>query len=168
MRKAIIPAFAAAFALLTSVAIAQDKASQKFITEAIEGNYAEVSMGELAQKNGQSQDVKAFGQTLVTDHGAANQKALEAAKSIGLSAPPAGPNAKQKADHDKMAKLNGAAFDKEFAKHMVKDHKKDIAAYQKASKKQDAAGEYARSTLPTLRKHLDDSQALQKAKTATR
>ena len=48
-----------------------------------------------------------------------------------------------------MAKLNGAAFDKAFAEHMVKDHKKDIAAYQKASRKQDAAGRYAQSTLPT-------------------
>jgi putative membrane protein len=50
-----------------------------------------------------------------------------------------------------MAKLNGAAFDKAFAEHMVKDHKKDIAAYQKASRKQDAAGQYALSTLPTHR-----------------
>jgi hypothetical protein len=55
---------------------------------------------------------------------------------------------RQTADYDKMAKLNGAAFDKAF-EHMVKDHKKDIAAYQKASRKQDAAGQYAQSTLPT-------------------
>jgi len=44
-----------AIALATSAAMAQDKSSsatQKFLTKAIEGNLAEVQMGELAQKNG--------------------------------------------------------------------------------------------------------------------
>jgi len=160
MRK-LVP-IAAVFVALSASAVAQDKASQKFITEAIQGNHAEVQMGQLAQQNGQSSEVKAFGQMLQNDHGAAVQKAQEAAKGVGASNISAGPNAKQKADHDKMAKMNGAAFDKVFAAHMVKDHKKDIAAYQKASKKQDAAGQYAQQTLPTLQKHLETAQSIQK------
>jgi putative membrane protein len=68
-----------ALALLSTGAMAQDKASQKFITEAIQGNLAEINMGELAQKNGQGADVKAFGQMLATDHGAALQNAKEVA-----------------------------------------------------------------------------------------
>jgi len=146
---------------------AQDKASQKFLTEAIEGNYAEVEMGRLAQQNGQSPEVKSFGQMLVTDHSSANDKALEAAKTLQVT-PPAGPNAKQKADTSKMAKLNGAAFDKAFAQHMVMDHKKDIAAYDKQAKKNDAAAQYASGTLPTLRKHLETATSLEKAKTPAR
>src|SRR5438045_1136407 len=47
-----LPALAV-MALVSTGAMAQDKASQKFITAAIEGNYAEVKMGELAQNNGQ-------------------------------------------------------------------------------------------------------------------
>jgi putative membrane protein len=149
--------------LLFTAAAAQDKASQKFITEAIEGNLAEVSMGELAQKNAQGANVKAFGQMLASDHGAALQEAKEAATSLGVTQP-AGPNAKQKADYDKLAKLNGAAFDKAFAQHMVMDHKKDIAAYRKASKVKDAAGQYAQKTLPTLQKHLETAQSIQRPK----
>src|SRR5215210_8308350 len=160
MRK-LIPIVAAVM-LLSGQVVAQDRASQKFITEAIEGNYAEVKMGELAQQKGQSQEVKAFGQMLANDHGAAVQKAQEAAKGVGLTSTPAGPNAKQKTDYDKMAKMTGPAFDKAFAEHMVKDHKKDIAAYQKASKKQDAAGRYSQQTLPTLQKHLETAQSIQK------
>ena len=166
MRKAL--PIAAALSLLCGAAFAQDKASQKFITEAIQGNFAEVSMGQLAQQNGQNQAVKDYGQMLATDHGAANQKAQQAATSMGVTNPPSGPNAKQKADYDKMAKMNGAAFDREFGKHMVKDHRKDIAAYQKASKKSDAAGQYAKETLPTLQKHLQSAQGLTKQKGASR
>jgi len=162
-----IPIIATALSLFIAPVFAQDKASQKFLTEAIEGNFAEVQMGELAQKNGQSSEVKSYGQMLATDHNAANQKAMEAAKSLGVNAP-AGPNAKQKADHDKMAKMNGATFDKMFAQHMVADHKKDIAAYQKASKKQDAASQYAQGSLPTLQKHFEEAQKLQKQRTSLR
>ena len=61
---------------------------------------------------------------------------------IGMT-PPGGPNAKQKADYDKMAKMSGADFDKMFATHMVADHQKDIADYKQEAKMKDAAGGYA-------------------------
>ena len=166
MKKSLIVCAALA-SLMSAPAFGQDKASQKFITEAVQGNYAEVEMGKLAQQNGERSDVKAYGQMLATDHGAANQKAMEAAKAISVT-PPTGPSDKQKADMAKMEKQKGAAFDKAFAHHMVADHKKDIAAYQKESKKTDAAGQYAKDALPTLQKHLDGAQALEKNKSAGR
>ena len=154
-------------AILLAISIvtasAKDKPSETFLTKAIEGNFAEVSMGDLAQKNGQSDEVKSYGKMLSTDHAAANEKALDAAKGLGMN-PPTGPNAKQKADHDKMSKMSGAAFDRMFATHMVADHKKDIAEYTKASKTKDAAGEYASGQIPTLRKHLDTAKSLKPGK----
>ena len=50
--------------------------------------------------------------------------------------PPTEPNKKHKALHAKLAKLSGDKFDKMFASEMVKDHKKDIADYRKAGRKQ--------------------------------
>ena len=162
-------ALAVAVIATTAPATAQDKSTQQFLTKAIEGNLAEVQMGELAQKNGQNADVKSFGQMLQQDHSAANQKALDTAKKLGVNAPSA-PNPKQKADYDKMAKLQGAAFDKAFAQHMVMDHKKDIAEYKKASTKGGDAGLYAKDSLPVLEKHLQTAQSLQKSagKSSTR
>ena len=155
-------------AAVSSGAFAQG-ADQKFAKEAVEGNLAEVKMGQLAQQNGASQGVKDFGQMLATDHGQANTKAQNVAQSLSMT-PPSEPNAKQKKEYDKMSKMNGAAFDKAFAQHMVADHKKDIAAYQKAakSKNQTIAG-YANETLPTLQKHLQAAQSLHKGgRSATR
>ena len=54
-------------------------ASRTFVTEGIQGNLAEVRMGQLAQEKGQSQDVRAFGQMLATDHGEANEKLMQIA-----------------------------------------------------------------------------------------
>jgi putative membrane protein len=161
----IVLSLGAATVLAFSIASAsaKEKPSETFLKKAIEGNFAEVSMGDLAQKNGQGDDVKAYGKMLSTDHAAANQRALEAAKGLGVN-PPSEPNAKQKADYEKMSKMSGAAFDKMFATHMVADHKKDIAEYMKASKVKDAAGEYASGQIETLRKHLDAAKSLKSGK----
>jgi putative membrane protein len=154
---------AALMAISIVNASAKDKQSDSFLKKAIEGNFAEVRMGDLAQQNGQSDAVKSYGRMLSTDHAAANQKALDAAKGLGMN-PPSGPNAKQKAEHDKMAKMSGADFDKMFATHMVAGHQKDIAEYKKASKKKDAAGEYASGQIDTLQKHFDAAKSLRAGK----
>ena len=167
MNRIIVPMFAAGLILSFEVAAAQDKASQTFLTKAIEGNYAEVDMGKLAQKNGGSDAVKSFGKMLETDHGDANKKATQVAGSLKTSVP-IGPTVQQKADLDKMSKMTGASFDRMFVEHMVKDHKKDISEYDKAAKAKDAAGQYAGETLPTLKKHLETAQSIQKQKTSAR
>ena len=158
---------AAVVILLASPALAADNASQAFLKKAIEGNFAEIEMGKLAQQNGQNDSVKQYGQMLSNDHSAANQKAMDAAKSMSVS-PPEGPDAKQKADYDKMAKLSGERFDRDFARHMVADHEKDIAEYKKEAKQADAAGDYAKGQIDTLQKHLDAAKSLRSVKSSSR
>lgn len=159
MTMKLIAGIGLATALSLSAASAKEQAGQKFITKAIEGNLAEVAMGQLAQQNGNSDGVRNFGQQLVTDHSAANQKAISIAGSMGVTAPTE-PNRKQKADYQKLSKLSGEAFDRQFAKHMVADHKKDIAEYRKEARANDPAAGYASETLPTLQKHLELAQSL--------
>ena len=140
-----------------------DKAAQTFVTKAIEGNLAEVSMGQLAQKQGNSDEVRSFGQQLVTDHSAANQRATSLAGQMGVT-PPTEPSKKHQSDAAKLGKMSGAAFDRQFAMMMAADHKMAIADYKKAAKMKDSAtAGYATETLPTLEKHLESAQALGKA-----
>jgi putative membrane protein len=151
-----------AVALLTvaTSSFAQEGTGKAFLQDAIEGNYAEIQMGQLAQQKGQSDGVKSFGQMLVTDHSEANNKALSVAKDVGLN-PPNGPNKKQESDYDRLSKLSGAAFDRRFVQDMVMDHRNAIREYQRASKAKDSIGQYASDSLPTLRKHLRTAQSLE-------
>ena len=64
-----------------------DKAAQTFVTKAVQGNLAEVSMGQLAQEKGDSDGVRSFGQQLVTDHTAANKRAVSIASEMGMTPP---------------------------------------------------------------------------------
>jgi putative membrane protein len=71
--------------------------------------------------------------------------------------------------YDRLSKLSGDNFDREFAKAMVDDHKNDIREFEKeAKKKNDPAAEFANQTLPTLRKHLEMAQSLATGKSASR
>jgi putative membrane protein len=147
--------------LTAFAAHADDKGkNDSFIKEAIQGNLAEQKLGKLAQQKGASEGVKTFGMHLERDHSQANTNAIDAARSLGVT-PPTEPNKKQKETYDRLAKLSGEQFDKEFVKDMVKDHKKDVHEYTEHSKSTDAVGTYAKETLPHLKQHLQEAESLQ-------
>jgi len=137
-----------------------DRTDTAFVKKAIEGNLAEVQMGQLAQQKGATQPVRDFGVMLAKDHSDANQQAMALAQKVGVTAPTA-PNSEQKKMYDRLSKLSGAQFDREFAKAMVSDHKKDISEYQKEAKSKNAnVAQYAQATLPHLDQHLKAAESL--------
>ncbi len=176
-KTSVMLAISLAGALAAGTAMAQknsppqgktaDKASQKFIKAAIEGDIAEIDVGKLAQEKGQSEAVKQFGAMLVKDHGAHKAKAEDVASQLGVT-PPTGSTFGEKATYAKLKLLSGDSFDRSFAKSMVKDHKDDIKEYKKEASKTDAAGQLAKATLPTLQKHLQAAQRLTAEKQSSR
>jgi len=143
------------------------KADDSFLKQAMQGDMAEVKMGQLAQEKGANDQVKQFGQTLVSDHQQNLDKAKSLAEKIGMT-PPESVNAEQKAMYEKMSKLSGQQFDKEFAQHMVQDHKKDIGKFERESKKSGDVANFAQNTLPVLKKHLEIAESLNGQKTTGR
>jgi putative membrane protein len=79
----------------SGVAQKASKDDQTFLQEAIEGDMAEVQAGKLAQQNGQSEDVKQFGQMLEQDHGKHLEKTQAMAQQMNVTAP-SQPSAEQK------------------------------------------------------------------------
>jgi putative membrane protein len=86
---------------------------------------AEVELGRLALQKGTSPQVKQFAQRMVT-----NQELMELAKTQNLDLPTQ-VDAKHKADMDRLRGVNGTAFDTAYMQHMVQDHQKDVAEFQK-------------------------------------
>lgn len=126
-----------------------------FMKKAAEGGLAEVQLGQLAQQNGQSQDVKNFGQKMVTDHTRANDELKQVASQQGVTLP-TDVSGKDKAEYDRLSKLNGDAFDKAYARMMVSDHRKDVGEFQREadSGSDPQVKNFASQTLPTLKEHL--------------
>ena len=156
---------AAALIVLGSTSAALAKSDTSFLTDAIQINLAEIAVGDLAQKNGASDDVKAFGKMLVDDHTASNQKATSLAQANGLR-PPNEPKPADKEAEQHLATLSGPEFDHEFTKAMVKGHKEAIGKFEAASKGDDDIAKFAQDTLPTLQKHLEQAQSIAGKETA--
>lgn len=144
---------------------------RKFVQEAAEGSKAEVATGQLAQTKGSSDAVKQFGQRMVTDHQKAYDQVSQIASGKGVTVPTEPSKAHQR-DAAKLAKLSGNDFDREYAKMMVSDHKKDVSDFRKQSKsaKDPDVRNFAATTLPTLEEHLKMAQdmeiAVKKERTA--
>lgn len=150
----------AAGCLLSTAAWCASSADSSFAKEAAQGGMAEVAMGNLAESHAQSADVKAFGQRMVQDHSAANDKLKAAAEEEHIQLP-SRPSAKDRNAINRLSKLQGEAFDKAYAKAMVKDHKKDIGEFKQEAKAANSPVQnFAQATLPTLQEHLQLAEKL--------
>lgn len=138
------------------------KMDETFAMKAAQGGLSEVQLGQLAAQKASNPDVKAFGQKMVDDHQKANDQ-LKQAAAKGNFALPTEPAAKDKAEAARLEKLDGAAFDKAYMMHMVADHKKDVADFQREAKsgQDEQIKDFAQQTLPTLQEHLKMAQQTQ-------
>ncbi|MFD2246555.1 DUF4142 domain-containing protein [Pontibacter ruber] len=132
-----------------------------FMTKAASGGMMEVELGKIAQKQGQSKQVKDFGAMMVKDHTKANDelKALASKKNIML------PDSMGQDHMDKMKDVRdkkGAEFDEAYMDLMVSDHEEDVNMFEDASNNlEDAeAKAFASKTLTTLRMHLKQAQQI--------
>jgi putative membrane protein len=126
-----------------------------FAREAAIGGMAEVELGNLAKQKASSNDVKQFGDRMVTDHGKGGDELKQWAQSKNLTLP-AELDAKHKALRDRLAKLPPEAFDRQYMNEMVMDHQHDVMAFKReaASGKDADLKAWAARTLPTLEEHL--------------
>ncbi|HEY4186433.1 MAG TPA: DUF4142 domain-containing protein [Polyangia bacterium] len=147
--------FGALLAFSTPALAADAPVTADVLGKLHESNQKEISMGKLAQKNGQSKDVTKFGKMLVKDHTAADKKVEALAKQEKLDLPAPAPM-----KDDDMPKGTGAEFDTNFAKSMLDDHKKDIAEVTTArdGTTDDKLKKLLTAMLPTLQKHEDTAQ----------
>jgi putative membrane protein len=122
--------------LLSCSAMASDinKKDTEYLQKTAQGTMAEVKMGEMAQKQAADERVKQFGKRMVDDHGKDLQNLRQLADQKHLTLPEA-PSRKQRKEIDKLAKLSGADFDKEYVKYEVKDHKDDVEENGKTMKR---------------------------------
>jgi putative membrane protein len=142
---------------------------KQFVRDAAEGGMAEVELGKLATEKASSEDVKKFGQRMVTDHSKANEQLKQAASSQGIELPEH-LSAKDKALKERLSKLNGPSFDRAYMASMVKDHKADVADFIRESDngKDTAIKQFATSTLPTLKDHLAEAERIEPTVTSAR
>ena len=159
-------AAAASVFLLGSMAWAQsnnmakpDSADRNFMDKAARANMAEVQLGQLAEQNAQSLEVKDFGKRMVTDHTAAEDQLKQLAEKQDFTLPSKLSPADQ-TTKNRLEKLHGEAFDKAYMHDMVRDHEHDVAEFRRDEKniKDAQLKDWVINTLPTLDSHLTEAK----------
>jgi len=130
-----------------------------FVVNAADDGMFEVQAAQLAKTNASSDKVKELANMMSMDHATANEqlKVVAAKKNITI---PAKLSDKKQEKFDKLTKLKGSQFDKEYADMMVSAHKDAVDMFQKEADK-GADGElkgWAASKVATLKHHLEMAQ----------
>ena len=125
----------------TSTLSSADKA---FIKDAAKGGMMEVAMGRVAEEKASDSEVKNFGARMVKDHSKANEDLKGIAKEANVEWPAEKEAGKWKSDKD-------------YMDAMVKDHEKDLAAFEKEAKNgsDPKVKSFADKTAKTVREHLE-------------
>ena len=150
---------------------------------------AEVQLGKLAAARGANADVKRFGEMMVQDHTKAGEQLKQIATQYNIQ-----PDPKKGDEHkdamDKLSKLRGGEFDREFINRMIDDHQNAVNDLQgrvdykgstadritkgtagsdrntnvkpeKADNNLEAQlNQWAATALPTVQHHLDEARMI--------
>ena len=136
---------------------------RKFLTDAMQGDMAEIQLAQLALQKTSNPDVKQFAQKMVDDHTKMDEQIKPIADQLGVPAPTELP-AKVSTLMTKLQAVNGADFDKQYTRAMVSDHRDDDAEFKKeeTSGKSQAVKDAATQGEPTIAEHLQLAEALEK------
>lgn len=133
-----------------------------FIEDQLAAGNAEVELGRLAQERTKNPQVREFAGMMVSDHRKAGDQLKELASRHNLQMP-AETHDEHQDLHEKLSKLSGSEFDREYIDAMVDDHEKAVDAVKDKADDADSAAikQWAASTLPSLRQHLERAKQIQ-------
>ena len=119
----------------TGLAFAQAPNDAQIAHIVVTANQVDIDAGKLAEKQGSTAEVKAFGKQMVTDHSGVNKQATDLAKKLGVKPEdnPTSQSLKKGGDENvaKLKKLKGKEFDKAYVDHEVAYHQAVLDAIDK-------------------------------------
>jgi putative membrane protein len=162
------------------------RGDQNFVEDLSYAGMAEIELGRLATQHGSHAEVKRFGQMMIDDHTKAGNELKQIAAQYNLQQP-AGLDEKHRELRDRLAKLSGAEFDREYIDAMIDSHQDVVDKLQSRVDETDrsavATGQaerntnvkpedadnhveaslnmWAATTLPATKAHLDKAKAIQ-------
>jgi putative membrane protein len=127
----------------------------RFIFDAASSNLLEIRLGQLAQSKAVNASVKQFGQQMVTDHNNLQTQLTATISKTGTDFKP-GMNDEDKKEAERLDKLSGAEFDRQYMTSMIQHHQQDVAQFQSMSTsgRSTEARQIATTGLPVLQRHL--------------
>ena len=150
---------AVALALPAAAASKVTPTGRRTLDKLAQDSMAEIQVSKLAEQNASNQQVKDFAKKMVDDHQSLLNDVRSTAQHENVTLPTS-VTAKQKADADRLQKLSGADFDREYMTMQLKDHHTDVSTLKTDMKKlqNPAIEQVAQKALPVLESHARDAE----------
>jgi putative membrane protein len=134
---------------------------EQFLIKAIECDHSEVERADLAKKRSDNAEVRKFAETLRSAHDECRKDMLKHAGDL-KTAIVAGLSKEHKECMEKLGKLEGKSFDREYLQTVLDNHQKMIKLFQGEASdgKIDALRAHAKKLVPTLQDHRKQAQKL--------
>lgn len=128
----------------------------EFATNAADAGLAEIDLANLAISKTSNNEIKAYANMMLKDHGKANDELMALAKSKNITLPSTMSAVNQK-NRDDLAEQTGADFDKKYAKLMEENHVKVLAFMEHQARKgtDPDLKAFAGKTVPVVNAHLN-------------
>jgi putative membrane protein len=159
---------AAAAALMCAGVAAQGPTDAQIAAIVVTANQVDIDAGRLAETQGSSAEVKAFGRQMVTDHAGVNKQATELVTKLGVKPEDnATAQSLKKGGEDNVSHLKtlkGAAFDRAYVDHEVAYHQQVLDAVDKTlipSAKNEQLKALLVKVRPAFVAHLEHAKHLQ-------
>lgn len=133
-----------------------------FVETAFKGGLAELKEVQLAQQKAADPQVRKTAAQLQKEHEALNAELSRIGSRYGVALPKE-PSPERQALYQKLQKLSGDDFDRQFLKAGTQAHQKTLALFERteSTSSNPEIKTLAGDTLPTLKKHLSMLQGLQ-------
>ncbi len=135
---------------------------QTFINTAATGGMAEIQAAQLALSKTKSPGIKTFANDMVSDHTKADQQLTQLAQSKNITLPTTLMDDQQQ-QATKLQGESGRAFNHDYIADQVMDHQMMLTAFQEEAENgtDPDIKAFAAQTVPTIKQHLVQAQALQ-------
>lgn len=136
-----------------------------FVSTVAASDAFEIQSSELAAQRAARQDVKTFASEMVTAHRQTTQELTQLASSNNMPAPTPQLNATQQTSLTNLRNQNGEAFDDAYLDAQVAAHQNAVRTFEQFAANGEAGPvrDWAQTTLPKLREHLQHAQGLENA-----
>lgn len=139
----------------------QSTGDNDFVIKAADGGLLEVQLAQLAKQKGTTKPVKDFAQTMIVDHGKANNELKMLAGKLNIAIPDS-LSEKSLQVHNHLAQKKGVDFDIAYIKMMVSEHQQTIVKFREASGtlQSQELRDWVAGKIPTLEHHLTMAQKM--------
>lgn len=133
---------------------------RSFLLETADARMMDWAEGNLAAERGSNEKYRVYGRRMMRDQDKLMKELKSLAERKKLVLPDEISEDKQEG-LSSLKKVSGETFDRRFRRMIIKDHKRDIRLFKKASESTDAEiREFAKQHLSLLELHLEQARAL--------